>query len=171
MAREPEWNKRAIADVLENVLPVDERRPCRSRARLRRPCASGKRCRAWGPTHRHGVAADAAAGDLPFQQKRGAVMRAAGAERRGARSHEQRNARRPGSARRASRGDCAPEHRIKPSRFCPDRVRPIGGKCDLPENHRARRQDRKVSREAAVPGSCAFLRPPEWFRGPARNPE
>ena len=46
-------------------------------------CVRNEIARGWiVQPHGHGVAADAAAGDLAFEQQRGAVVRAAGAESR-----------------------------------------------------------------------------------------
>src|ERR1700737_3024517 len=77
----------AIADVLKNVLPLHERRhpdpgPAVS-AHMRKECVAAAEVL---KTRGHSVTADPTPGDLAFQQKRGPVMRAAGAKIRCARA-------------------------------------------------------------------------------------
>ncbi len=77
--------KRPVADVLEHVIVADEGSHADPggafAAHLREV---RKRAAGIGEAHRHGVAADASAADLAFEQKGRTVVGTAGAEIRGA---------------------------------------------------------------------------------------
>ena len=128
--------ERPVADVLEHVIVAHERRhadPGRAFAahlRQERKAAAGI-----GQAHRHGVAADAAAGDLAFQQE--ASSGCAGSRnrirRRGSTRVCSRGLRRcfdeSGRGRRRVRScGAALARRLARGRFCRDRVRRTAGR-------------------------------------------
>src|SRR5229473_7626845 len=72
---------RAVTDVLKNVLPFDKWRHADPGSAItthvRQEGVAAAQVR---QARRHAVTADAAAGDLPFEQQRGTIVRASGTE-------------------------------------------------------------------------------------------
>ena len=154
--------QRAVADVLEDVLLVHERRhadPGRAfAAHLRDELHVAARV---AQAHRHGVAADSARppSALPAAASSGYAGTPNRTPRRAIGSSSRRAWLRHGRARSRAQTERRVSSRA-PARSGPDRVRPVGGKCDLPSDLRTGRRSCRGSRAAASPGSCASPRPP-----------
>ena len=169
----------AVADVLENVLAARRTAPCRSTARPRRPCASGTRsrgrsARAWPPCRgsrcrrrRPGLRAAAWTGCAGSRSRswgsacrsslawRAAISRNADAAPRWTRAAADSRASTLGDASR-DRARLWPEPAPRLLVVLADDRWDARARCRAP-------------RATAVPGSCASLRSPGWFRGPRAN--